>query len=82
MKFPTIRPGLGCVLVAGVGQLCFLKAIVNAAVYQDVLDHFLIPYIEDKFEDGDFVLQQDLASPHSAKSIIKRFKKKDIQVLD
>ena len=48
----TIHPGLGFISAAGVGQLCFLKTTANAAVYQDVLDHFMIPYIEDKFEDG------------------------------
>ena len=76
-----VRSGL-CVSVAGVRQLHFLKMTLNFAIYQNVLDHFLIFYIEDKFEDGDFVFQKDLASTHPAKSNIKRFKKNDIQVLD
>ena len=56
MKFPQSVLVWGCISVAEVDQLYFLKTTVYAAVYQDILDHFLIPYIEDKFEDGDFVL--------------------------
>ncbi len=28
---------------AGVGPLCFIKSIVNAAVYQEILEHFMLP---------------------------------------
>ncbi len=28
---------------AGVGPLCFLKSTVNAAIYQDILEHFKFP---------------------------------------
>ena len=51
-EVPIVHPGLECVSAAGVGHLCILKTTANAPVYQDVLDHFLIPYIENKFENG------------------------------
>ncbi len=28
---------------AGVGPLCFLKSTVNAAIYQDILEHYMLP---------------------------------------
>ncbi len=28
---------------AGVGPLCFLKSTVNAAIYQEILEHFMLP---------------------------------------
>jgi len=37
---------------AVVGPLCFIKSKVNAAVYQDILDHKL-------YGDADFIVQQD-----------------------
>ncbi len=29
-------------LSAGVGPLCFLKSTVNAAIYQEILEHFML----------------------------------------
>ena len=46
----------------GVGKIDFLKWSINAAVYQDVHDHFLIPYIENKFGDNELIFQHDLAN--------------------
>ncbi len=45
---------------AGVGPLCFLKSTVNAAIYQDILEHFMLPSA-DKLYGDDFIFQQDLA---------------------
>ncbi len=45
---------------AGVGPLCFLKSTVNAAIYQEILEHFMLP-------SADFFFQQDLAPAHTAK---------------
>ncbi len=48
---------------AGVGPLCFLKTNVTAPVYQEILEHFMLPS-----KDADFIFQQDLAPAHTAKS--------------
>ncbi len=53
---------------AGVGPLCFLKTNVTALVYQDILEHFMLPSAEQIFKDADFIFQQDLAPAHTAKS--------------
>ncbi len=52
---------------AGVGPLCFLKSTVNAAIYQEILEHFMLPSADKLYEDADFIFQQDLAPAHSAK---------------
>ncbi len=53
---------------AGVGTLCFLKTNVTAPVYQEILEHFMLPSADQLFKDADFIFQQDLAPAHAAKS--------------
>ncbi len=53
---------------AGVGPLCFLKTNVTAPVYQDILEHFMLPSADQLFKDADLTFQQDLAPAHTAKS--------------
>ena len=52
----------GAMSSAGVGPLCFLWSNVNAAVYQDVLEHFMLLAADQLHGDADFIFQQDLAS--------------------
>ncbi len=52
---------------AGVGPLCFLKSKVNADIYQDILEHFMLPSADKLYGDADFIFQQDLALAHTAK---------------
>ncbi len=42
---------------AGVGPLCFLKSIVNAAIYQEILVHFMLPSADKLYGDADFIFQ-------------------------
>ncbi len=39
----------------------------NAAIYQDILEHFMLPSADKLYGDADFIFQQDLAPAHSAK---------------
>ncbi len=39
---------------AGVGPLCFLKSTVNAAIYQEMFDHFILPSADKLYGDADF----------------------------
>ncbi len=52
---------------AGVGPLCFLKNKVTAPVYQETLEHFMLPSADQLFKDADFIFQQDLTPAHTAK---------------
>ncbi len=59
---------LGAMSSAGVGPLCFLKTNVTAPVYQEILEHFMLPSADQLFKDADFIFQQDFAPAQTAKS--------------
>ncbi len=67
---------------AGVGPLCFLKTNVIAPVYQDILEHFMLPSADQLFKDADFIFQQDLAPAHTAKSTKSWLNDHGVGVLD
>ncbi len=60
----------------------FLKANVTAPVYQDILDHFMLPSADQLFKDADFIFQQDLAPAHTAKSTQSWLNDHGVGVLD
>ncbi len=66
----------------GVGPLCFLKSNVTAPVYQDILEHFVLPSADQLFKDTDFISQQDLAHAHTAKSTKNWLNDHGVGVLD
>ncbi|KAL0173563.1 hypothetical protein M9458_029531, partial [Cirrhinus mrigala] len=70
----TVSDGLGGHVI------CWSK--VNAAVYQDVLEHFMLPAADQLYGDADFIFQQDLAPAHSAKATSTWFKDHGIPVLN
>ncbi len=68
---------------AGVGPLCFLKSTVNAAVYQETLEHIMLPSADKLY--GDVLISfssRTLAPTHNAKTTSKWFVDHDITVLD
>ncbi len=65
----------GAMSSAGVGPLCFLKTNVTAPVYQEILEHFMLP-------SADFIFQQDLAPAHTAKSTKSWLNDHGVGVLD
>ncbi len=67
MKFPQSVMIWAAISSAGVGPLCFLKSTVNAAIYQELFEHFMLPSADKLYEDADFIFQQDLAPAHTAK---------------
>ncbi len=60
VKFPQSVMIWGAMSSAGVGPLCFLKTNVTAPVYQEILEHFILPSVDQLFKDADFIFQQDL----------------------
>ncbi len=85
VKFPQSVMIWAAMSSAGVGPLCFLKSTVNAAIYQDILEHFMLPSADKLYEDADFIFQQDLAPAHTVKgtkSTSKCFADHDITMLD
>ncbi len=49
----------------GVGPLCFIKS----TIYQEILEHFMLPSADKLYGDADFIFQHDLAPAHTAKGI-------------
>ncbi len=72
----------GAMSSAGVGPLCFLKTNVTAPVYQETLEHFMLPSADQLFKDADFIFQQDLAPAHTAKSTKSRLNDHGVGVID
>ncbi len=67
---------------AGVGPLYFLKSTVNAAIYQEMLEHFMLPSADKLYGDADFIFQQDLAPAHINKDTKSWFNDHGVIVLD
>ncbi len=67
---------------AGVGTLCFLKSTVHAAIYQEILEHFMLPSADKLYGDADFIFQQDLAPAHTAKCTKSWFNDHGVTLLD
>ncbi len=82
VKFPQSVMVWGAMSSAGVGPLCFLRSKVNTAVYQEVLEYFMLPAANQLYGDADFIFQQDLAPAHSAKATSTWFKDHGIPVLN
>ncbi len=82
VKFPQSVMIWAAMSSAGVGPLCFLKSTVNADIYQEMLEHFILPSADKLYGDADFIFQQDLASVHTAKGTKSWFNDHDVTVLD
>ncbi len=60
-----VSEDLDAVTSAGVGSLCFSKSTVNAAIYQGILEPFMLPSADKLYGDVDFSFQQDFSTcPH------------------
>ncbi len=82
MKFPQSVLIWAAMSSAGVGPLCFLKSTVNEAIYQEILEHFMLPSADKLYGDADFIFQQDLAPAHTAKGTKSWFNDHGVTVLD
>ncbi len=82
MKFPQSVMIWAAMSSAGVGPLCFLKSTVNAAIYQEILEHFMLPSADKLYGDADFIFQQVLAPAHTAKGTKSWFNDHGVTVLD
>ncbi len=82
VKFPQSVMIWGAMSSAGVGPLGFLETNVTAPVYQYILEHFMLPSVDQLFTDADFIFQQDLAPAHAAKSTKSWLNDHGVGVLD
>ncbi len=64
----TVSDDLGCHVISWCWPTVFSEVhTVNAAIYQDILEHFMLPSADKLYGDADFIFQQDLAPAHTAK---------------
>ncbi len=82
VKFPQSVMIWAAMSSAGVGPLCFLKSTVNTAIYQEILENFMLPSADKLYGDADFIFQQDLAPAHTAKGTKSWFNDHGVTVLD
>ncbi len=68
VKFPQSVMIWAAMSSAGVGPLCFLKSTVNAAILQEILEHFMLPSADKLYGYADLSFQQDLAPAYTAKA--------------
>lgn len=61
----------GCMSGKGTGEMAANTSSINAQVYVDILDTFLIPSVDRKFGDDDFemIFQDDNASKRHVRSM-------------
>ncbi len=57
----AVSDDLGCHII------CWCWSTANAAIYQEIVEHFMLPYADKLYGDADFIFQQDLAPAHTAK---------------
>ncbi len=82
VKFPQSVMIWAAMSSAGVGPLCFLKSTVNAAIYQEILEHVMLLSADQLYGDAEFIFQQDLAPAHTAKGTKSWFNDHGVTVLD
>ena len=56
--------------IAGDGALCFIKFRVNTAIYPEISEHFVLPYIDKLYGNYDILSQKHLAPPTEPKLLV------------
>ncbi len=82
VNFPQSVMIWGAMSSAGFGPLCFLKSTVNADIYQEMFEHFMLSSAYKLYEDADFIFRQDLAPAHTAKGTKSWFNDHGVTLVD
>ncbi len=82
MKLPQSVMIWAAMSSAGVGPLGFLKSTVNAAIYQQILEHFMLLSADKLYRDADLIFQQEWAPAHTAKGTKSWFNNHGVIVLE
>ena len=73
----------GCISAEGVGYACRIDHHMDAKVYTDILDDYLLPTIDYyDLEKDNIIFQQDNDSKHTSKAAQKWFENNEIEVLE
>ncbi len=80
----TVSDDLGCHVLCWCWSTVFSEVhsqLVNF-IYQEILEHFMLPSADKLYGDADFIFQQDLAPAHTAKGTKSWFNDHGVTVLD
>ncbi len=77
----TVSDDLDCHVICWCWSTVFSESTVNAAIYQEILEHFMLPSADKLYGDADFIFQQDLAPAHTAKGTKSWFNDHGVTVL-
>ncbi len=72
----------GCNVIYWCWSIVFFENLRHCTVYQEILEHFMLPSADQLFKDADFIFQQDLAPAHTAKSTKSWLNDHGVGVLD
>ncbi len=78
----TVSDDLGCHVICWCWSTVFSESTVKAAIYQEILEHFMLPSADKLYGDADFIFQQDLAPAQTAKGTKSWFNDHGVTVLD
>ncbi|RYG58505.1 hypothetical protein EON64_21250 [archaeon] len=85
---PTVQGGgvakmvWGCISTYGFHDLVLLDGTVDAKGYVTLLQHYLLPVIQQYFHCSPCIFQQDNAAVHTAHDVHEFFHAQHLQVLD
>ncbi len=78
----TVSDDLCCHVICWCWSTVFSEVHSQRSIYQDILDHFMLPSAGKLFGDADFIFKQDLAPAHTAKGTKSWFNDHGVTVLD
>ncbi len=78
----TVSDDLGCHVMCWCWSTVFSEVHSQRSIYQDILEHFMLPSADQLYGDDDFIFQQDLAPAHTAKATKSWFSDHGVAVLD
>ncbi len=88
-KVSTVSDDLGCHVICWCWSTVFSEVHSqrshlpsNSTIYQDILEHFMLPSADKLYGDADLFFQQGLAPAHTAKGTKSRFNDHGVPVLD
>ncbi len=78
----TVSDDLGCHVICWCWSTVFSEVHSQRSIYQEILEHFMLPSADKLYGDADFIFQQDLAPAHTAKGTKSWFNDHGVTVLD
>ncbi len=78
----TVSDDLGCHVICWCWSTVFSEVHSQRSIYQEILEHFMLPSADKLYGDADFIFQQDLAPAHTAKGTKSWFNDHSVTVLD